>query len=69
MQHVEALKTLKPKENKKRESIEGFFPKDIKTNKLKNEVYEVKKWEEKIKRKGLIYKEKNINITLNNLKQ
>ena len=33
------------------------------------EVYEVKKWEEKIKRKGLIYKEKNINIILNNLKQ
>ena len=36
MKQVEALKTLKPKENKKRESIEGFSPKDIKTNELKN---------------------------------
>ena len=32
-------------------SIEGIFPKDIRTNEIKNEIYEIKKWEEKINKK------------------
>ena len=31
----------------------------MRTNKLKNEIYEVKNWEEKIKRKNLKYKTTN----------
>ena len=34
-------------------SIEGIFPKDMRTNEIKNEIYEIKKWEEKIKQKDL----------------
>ena len=39
--------------------MERIFPKYMRTNKLKNEIYEVKNWEEKIKRKNLKYKTTN----------
>ena len=39
--------------------MERIFPKYMRTNKLKNEIYEVKNWEEKIKRKDLKYKTTN----------
>ena len=35
------------------ESIELLFPKNVKTDKIKNEIDEIKKWEDKIKRKDL----------------
>ena len=56
---VEALKVLKPEENKEDiKSIEESFPKDMRTNEIKNEIYEIKKWEEKIKLEDLKYKTK-----------
>ena len=59
MKQVEALKHLKPEGNKEDiKSIEGIFPKDMKTNEIKHEMYEIKKWEEKIKQKDLKYKKK-----------
>ena len=39
--------------------MERIFPKYMRTNELKNEIYEVKNWEEKIKRKNLKYKTTN----------
>ena len=39
----EALKALKPEENKEPESTEGIFPKDTRTNEIKTEIYEIKK--------------------------
>ena len=43
------LKALKPGENKEDiKSVKGIFPKDMRTNEIKNEIYEIKKWEEKI---------------------
>ena len=69
MKQVEALKHLKPEGNKEDiKSIEGIFPKDMKTNEIKHEIYEIKKWEEKIKQKDLKYK-KNTHMTLSNMKQ
>ena len=53
---MEALKALKPEENQELESIEGIFPKTIRNIKTKNEIDEIKKWEEKTKGKDLIYK-------------
>ena len=53
---VEALKDLKTEENQELKSIEGFFPKKIRNNEIRNEMDEIKKWEEKIKRKDLICK-------------
>ena len=52
----EALKALKPEENQELESTEGLFPKNMRTNEIKNEIDEIRKWEEKIKRKDLKYK-------------
>ena len=46
-------KQIKTMENR------GIFPKDMKTNEIKNETDEIKKWEEKIKQKYLKYKTKN----------
>ena len=58
---VEALKALKPEENKEDiKSVEGIFPKEMRTNEIKNEIDEIKKWEEKIKQKDSIYKVKKI---------
>ena len=39
--------------------MERIFPKYMRTNKLINKIYEVKNWEEKIKRKDLKYKTTN----------
>ena len=56
IKQVEGLKALKPQENKEDiKSVEGIFPKEIRTNEIKNEIDEIKKWEEKIKRKDLTY--------------
>ena len=51
IKQVEALKALKPVENQELESIEGLFPKKIRNNEIKNEMDEIKKWEEKFKEK------------------
>ena len=53
---IEALKTLIPEENREDiTSIEGIFPKAIRTNVIKNETDDINKWEEKIKGKRLKY--------------
>ena len=48
IKQVEILKALKPEENKEPESVEGIFPKDTRTNEITNEIYEIRKWEDKI---------------------
>ena len=48
---VEASEVLRPKKNQELETIEGIFPKKIRHNEIKNEIDEIKKWEEIIKRK------------------
>ena len=54
---MKALEVLKSEENQQDlKSIKGIFPKEMRTNEIKNEINEIKKWEEKIKRKDLIYK-------------
>ena len=51
---VEALKTSKPGVNKQDINlIDGIFPKKMRTYEMKNEIYEIKKWGEEIKRKNL----------------
>ena len=44
-----------PKKNHKLKSIEGVFQKEMRNRKIKNEIDEIKKWENKIKRKDLKY--------------
>ena len=56
LKQVEALKALKSEEDQELESIEGIFPKNMRTNEIKNEIEDIKKWEEKINRKDLKYK-------------
>ena len=51
------------------ESIEGIFPKDMGTNEIKNEIYEIKEWEEKIKRKDLKNETKNTYMIFSSMKQ
>ena len=51
IKQAEALKVLKPEENQELEPIEEHFPKEMRTNEIKNEIYGIKKWEEKIKQK------------------
>ena len=55
---MEDSKTLKSEENEKLESIEGVFTKKkkkkkMRRNEIKNEVDDIKKWKEKIKRKNI----------------
>ena len=58
IKQVEASKASKPQENKQfTKSVGGTFPKEM-TN--WNELYEIKKWEEKIKREDLEYEIKKI---------
>ena len=38
---------------------ECIFSKDLRTNKIKEEVYGIKKWEDKIKREDSKYRTKN----------
>ena len=61
------MKALKPEENQELKSIEGIFPKEMRTNKIKNEIDEIKKWDNKIKQKDLNYKT-NKSMIFNNLK-
>ena len=65
------MKASKSEENKEDiKSDEGIFPKDMRTNEIKNEIYEIKKWQEKIKREDLKYKTKKITqMIFNNMKQ
>ena len=57
IKQVEALKALKSEENiQDIKSIEGIFPKDMRTNETKNKTDETEKSEEKVKRKDLKYK-------------
>ena len=53
--HVEVLEILKPEKNKELKSTKGLFPKEMRTNEIKNETDEIKKWEDIIKRKDLKY--------------
>ena len=53
---VEVLKALKSGEYWELKTIEGLLPRKIRNNEIKNELDETKKWEEKLKRKDLIYK-------------
>ena len=50
--HIEALEVLKPEENKEDiKSVEGLFPKGMRTIEIKNEIEEIKKWGKKLKEK------------------
>ena len=54
-----SFKTLKSYENTQEiKSIDGIFPKEMRTNEIKNKIYEIKKWKEKIKQKDLKYETK-----------
>ena len=55
-QQVKDLKALKPKGNKEEIKSTG---KGMRTNEIKNENFDNKNWEDKIKRKNLKYKTKN----------
>ena len=69
IKQFQALKSLKLEENQEDiKSTKGIFQKDIRTNEIKNEISEIRNWEEKIKRKDLIYKA-NISMIFNNMKQ
>ena len=64
---VEALQVLKLKENKKStKSIDGLFPKGMRTNEIKNETNGIKKWESEFNRKDLQYERK---ICVNDFQQ
>ena len=53
---VESLEVSIPDGNKEdTKSIEPLFPKDMRTDEIKNEINDIKKWENKIKRKDLKY--------------
>ena len=49
------MEFLNPEKNQKLKSIEGLFPKEMRSNEIKNEIDEIQKWEDKIKRKDLKY--------------
>ena len=52
-------KALKSEENTEDINlIEKIFPKEMRTNEIKNEIYEIAKYEEKIKQEDLKYKTK-----------
>ena len=56
IKQYEPLKPWKPKENQELKAIEVLFPKSIRNNEIQSKIDEIKKWEEKRKRKDLIYK-------------
>ena len=58
IKQVEPLKALEPEENQELESTEGFFWKKMKNNEVENDIDEIGKWKEKIKRKDLKYETK-----------
>ena len=51
IKQTEALKALKPEENQKLETIEGLFSKNMRTNEIKNEIDEIRKWKKKLNKK------------------
>ena len=60
IKQAEALEALKSKKNKRNiKSVKESFPKDTRTNEINDEIDEIKKWQEKIKRKDLKYEPKN----------
>ena len=52
IKQVEALEALKLEENQDLKSIEGIFPKEMRNGEIKNELGEIKKWEDEIKLKN-----------------
>ena len=46
-----------------------FFQKVMRTNEIKNQINEIKQWEEKIKREDLRFKTKNYTVIFNNMKR
>ena len=46
-----------------------MFPKEMRINEIKDEIDEIKKWEEKIKWKELKYKQKSTYMIFSNMKQ
>ena len=56
IKQVEALKALKQEENQELESVKGRFPKKTKKNEIKNEICDIKKWEEKVNLEDLIHR-------------
>ena len=46
-----SLKNLKPEENQELESVKGRFPKNMRTDEIKNEIDAIREWEEKLNRK------------------
>ena len=70
IKQIETLKSFKSDENKQDiKSIDAVFPKEIRTNEIKNEIDEVNKWEEKSERKDLKYEIKNRYMIFTNIKQ
>ena len=55
-------------EDQELESIKGLFPKKMRNDKIKNEVG-IKKWEEKIKRKDIIYRANKYIMIFNKMKR
>ena len=49
------MKALKPEKNQELKSIERLFPKEMRTNEIKNEIDGSKKWKYKIKGNDLKY--------------
>ena len=45
---IEALKALESEENQGLETTEGHFPRNMRTDEIKNEIDEIRKWELKI---------------------
>ena len=43
-EQVEVLEVLKPEKNQELKSIEGLFSKEMRTNEIKIEIDEIKKW-------------------------
>ena len=70
-QGIKKVETLKKSEEYKEviKSIELLFIKEMRTNKIKNEIFEIKKWEEKIKQKDLKYEKIIIYMIFKNLRQ
>ena len=58
---IRALKLLITEKNKKLKSIEGIFPKGMRNNEFKNEIYKTKKWENKVKQKDLKFETNRYN--------
>ena len=69
IKQVQALKALKSEANQELESIEGIFPKNMRTNEIKNEIDEIRKWKKKINKKTQNIKQINIYMIFKNLKQ